>query len=243
MNINFRWILITSYSLVCARPASKPKLGNHRIGEKSMLQKLLDLNGQYRRPTGIIGRWVGGKMADQHRSENLWTVEHLNVQPSDKLLEVGFGPGFAIQEIVPLLTTGSIAGVDFSKTMVSAAKRRNTKAVYAGQVDVHYGEVTNLPFAENSFDKVFSINSIYFWMDPLTAFKELYRVLKPSGLLSITFLPSERWDSTPTATETFRPYSSVEVQALFSQVGFTTIRVVADPNLQNHANYLVMGQK
>ncbi len=208
-----------------------------------MLQKLLDLNGQYRRPSGIIGRWVGGKMADQHRSENLWTIQQLSVKPTDKLLEIGFGPGFAIQEIIPILTTGSIAGVDFSQTMVKSAKRRNVQAVKAGIVDLRYGEVIHIPFADNTFDKVFSINSIYFWINPLAAFKELYRVLKPNGLLTITFLPSERWDSTPTATDDFKPYSSVEIQALFSQVGFTNIQVAADADLQNRANYSLIGQK
>lgn len=208
-----------------------------------MLQKLLDLNGQYRRPTGLIGRWVGGKMADQHRSENLWTIQHLHVQPTDKLLEIGFGPGFAIQEIVPLLTTGSISGVDFSQTMVNSARRRNAQAVKAGRVDVRYGEVTHIPFANASFDKVYTINSIYFWLDLRAAFTELYRVLKPAGSLTITFLPSERWDSTPTATDDFKPYSSTEVQSLLSQAGFTNLRAEADPNPQNRSNYSLIGQK
>ncbi len=208
-----------------------------------MLQKLLDLNAQYRCPTGLIGRWVGNKMADQHRSENLWTIQHLNLQPTDKLLEVGFGPGFAIQEIVPMLTTGSIAGVDFSQTMVNSANRRNAQAVKAGRVDVRYAEVTHIPFADRSFDKVFSINSIYFWLDLRAAFTELHRVLKPAGSLTITFLPSERWDSTPTATDDFKPYSSIEVQALLSQAGFTNIQIAADPNLQNRSNYSLIGQK
>jgi len=182
-------------------------------------------------------------MADQHRSENLWTIQHLDIQPTDKLLEIGFGPGFAIQEIVPLLTTGSISGIDFSQTMVSSAKRRNAPAVKTDQVDLRYGEVTHLPFAENMFDKAFSINSIYFWLDLLTAFKELRRILKPTGTLTITFLPSERWDSTPAATEDFKPYSSTEVQTLLTQAGFINIHVEADPNLQNRANYSLISQK
>jgi len=208
-----------------------------------MFQKRLNLNAQYRRPSGLVGRWVGEKMADQHRSENLWTIQHLAVQPTDDLLEIGFGPGFAIQQIASLLTTGIIAGVDFSKTMVSAAQRRNARAVNAGRVDVRYGEVTQLPFAESTFDKVFSINSLYFWLDPLAAFKELRRVLKSDGTLTLTFLPSERWDSTPTATDDFKPYSSVEIQTLLTQVGFTNIRTEADPDLQNRANFSVIAQK
>ncbi len=208
-----------------------------------MLQKLLNLNAQYRRPSGWVGRWVGNKMADQHRSENLWTVRALDVQPTDKLLEIGFGPGFAIQEISRNLTTGVIAGVDFSKTMVSAAKRRNAQDVKAGRVDVRYGDVIQLPFADNSFGKVFSINSIYFWLDPLVAFKELRRVTKSGGLLVITFLPSERWDNVPAPTADFRPYSSLEIQALLTQAGFSGLRVEADPNLQNRANYSVIARK
>jgi protein-L-isoaspartate O-methyltransferase len=52
--------------------------------------------GQYRRPTGLIGRWIGQKMVEQHRAENLWTVALLDVQPADRILEIGFGGGFAI---------------------------------------------------------------------------------------------------------------------------------------------------
>lgn len=208
-----------------------------------MLEKLLHLDAQYRRPSGLIGRWVGNKMADQHRSENLWTVHALNVQPTDKLLEIGFGPGFAIQEISRYLTTGMIAGVDFSQTMVSAAKRRNAQAVNAGRVDVRYSDVTQLPFSDDTFDKAFSINSIYFWLDPLAAFTELRRVLKPSGLLVITFLPSERWENVPAPTAEFRPYSSVEIQALLTQAGFSSLHIEADPDLQNRANYSVIARK
>jgi ubiquinone/menaquinone biosynthesis C-methylase UbiE len=208
-----------------------------------MLQRLLRLNAQYRRPSGFIGRWVGEKMADQHRSENLWTVDLLDVQPTDQLLEVGFGPGFALQQVASMLTTGVIAGVDFSATMVSAAKRRNAQAVKAGRVDVRYGEVKHLPFADNGFDKVFSINSLYFWIEPLEAFSELRRVIKPNGMLLLTFLPTERWEGAPEGTADFKPYSSVEVQTLLAQAGFRNMRVEADPTMQHRANFSVIAQK
>ena len=208
-----------------------------------MLQRLLRLNAQYRRPSGFIGRWVGEKMADQHRSENLWTVDLLDVQPTDHLLEVGFGPGFALQQIASILTTGVITGVDFSETMVGAAKRRNSQAVKDGRVDVRYGEVKHLPFEDNRFDKVFSINSLYFWIEPLEAFRELRRVIKPNGMLILTFLPTERWEGAPEGTVDFKPYSSVEVQTLLAQAGFRTIRIEADPTIQHRANFSVIAQK
>lgn len=125
------------------------------------------INSQFRRPTGLIGYWIGRRMAKDHLPENLWTISRLNAQPTDHIFEIGFGPGLAIAEMAKIVTQGPIAGVDFSKTMVQTARKRNAKAVKQGQVDLRYGDVINLPFEDNSFDKAFSIHSIYFWPFPL----------------------------------------------------------------------------
>ena len=56
--------------------------------------------GQLRRPQGLLGRFIGGKMARQNKESNDWTVSLLNIQPNDHVLEVGFGPGLAIKSAV-----------------------------------------------------------------------------------------------------------------------------------------------
>ena len=147
-----------------------------------MWQRYID--GQYRRPTGLIGRWVGRKMAEQHQPENNWTVKVLNIQPTDHVLEVGFGPGFAVQEVAKVAQF--VAGVDFSQAMVSAASTRNAAAIRAGRVRLQDGDSSKLPFEDQSFDKAFSIHSIYFWTQPTAALREIWRVLKPNGLLFLT---------------------------------------------------------
>lgn len=210
-----------------------------------MFQKYI--SQQYRRPSGIVGRWIGQKMAEQHRPENLWTVRLLDVQPNDKLLEIGFGPGFAVQQVAQSLTNGLIAGIDFSQTMVSTATRRNTKAVQEGRADLRYGDVTALPFADNFFDKAFSINSIYFWTDLPAALLELWRVIKPGGTLILTFLPLERWNSekygTPTPTPEFQPYASEQIKKALITAGFTHSMIKADSDLEKGSSYSVIGRK
>jgi ubiquinone/menaquinone biosynthesis C-methylase UbiE len=209
-----------------------------------MFQKYIDQ--QYRRPSGLIGRWIGRLMADQHQPENLWTVALLDVQPDDRILEIGFGPGYAIQEVAKRLTTGVITGVDFSATMVNAARRRNAQAIHAGRVELREGEAGHLPFADACFDKVFSIHSLYFWPEPKAAIEEIRRVLKPGGALCITLLPTDRWASTfgtPVATPEFRPYSGDEVQDLLRGASFVNLRIEADSDPDNLSNYSVIGQK
>ena len=59
--------------------------------------------GKFRKPTGIFGRIAGNMMAKGNATEARWTVDLLDIQPGDHVLEVGFGPGVAIGFIVPPL--------------------------------------------------------------------------------------------------------------------------------------------
>ncbi|MDQ3930617.1 MAG: methyltransferase domain-containing protein [Chloroflexota bacterium] len=156
-----------------------------------------DLDSQYRRPFGEVGRRIGAEMARDHIPENLWTIAQLDLQPTDRVLEVGFGPGVGVEEVLKRVRAGFVAGVDFSETMVSEASKRNAEAIRAGRADLRYCVAEDLSFPDASFDKAFGIHSIYFWSDAQAAFRELYRVLKPGGLLVITMLSKDRWPPNP----------------------------------------------
>src|SRR4051812_2684160 len=83
---------------------------------------------------GIAGRVVGWVMA--HRNSNVernrWVVSLLEVQPADRVLEIGFGPGVAITELAARATQGQVYGIDHSQVMVEQASRRNAAAIRAG---------------------------------------------------------------------------------------------------------------
>jgi SAM-dependent methyltransferase len=211
-----------------------------------------NLDAQYRRPFGEVGRKVGEEMARNHLSENLWTIAQLNPQPADHILEVGFGPGVAIEELLKHVTGGLVAGVDFSETMVAKASRRNAEAIRAGRAVLRYGDAENLPFADASFDKAFSIHSIYFWPRPMPVLRELQRVLRPGGLLVITMLPRERWPAnapgstleygTPECT----PNYGGEVERMMLAAGFSATRIAVDDvpaDGSNLSNFSVLGTK
>src|SRR5258708_12535422 len=159
-------------------------------------------------------------MARQHQPENAWTVSLLDIQPTDRVLEVGFGPGIAVELLAAHAYQGFIAGVDCSSAMISLARRRNAQEINAGQVALGYGEVTALPFADASFDKALSIHTLYFWTDPVKALTELRRVLKPEGDLVLTFLARDRWPEGETAATISGVYPGWEVVQLMPDPGF-----------------------
>jgi ubiquinone/menaquinone biosynthesis C-methylase UbiE len=114
-------------------------------------------------------------------------AELLNVRPDDKILEVGFGPGVAIQLLLQRLATGSVAGVDQSQEMVRQAAARNADALRNRRVDLRYGSAERLPFSDQTFDKALAINSMQAWPDARAGLREIWRVLKHDGVVAVGF--------------------------------------------------------
>src|SRR5919198_76844 len=87
-------------------------------------------------PRGLTGSAAGGVMG--HRSSNLqrnrWAVDLLDIQPTDQVHEVGFGPGVAIAGGAERAVAGRVVGVTPSRFLVRRARRRNAAAVRAGLV-------------------------------------------------------------------------------------------------------------
>jgi ubiquinone/menaquinone biosynthesis C-methylase UbiE len=119
----------------------------------------------------------------------VWVIDLLAVQPHDRVLEVGFGPGGGIALLAQAAAAGSVAGVDASVEMVRQATARNRYAMQSGWVDVRHGTAECLPFAENTFDKALAMNAMQVWTDVATGLREMRRVLKPGGSIALAFTP------------------------------------------------------
>jgi ubiquinone/menaquinone biosynthesis C-methylase UbiE len=116
-------------------------------------------------------------------------VALLDIQAGDHVLEIGFGPGLAIQEAAALASSGLVAGVDRSEVMLRQARQRNAAAMRAGRLDLRLGSAVALPFSDGAFDKAFATNSLHHWPEPGAGLRELRRVLKPGGLVAIIEQP------------------------------------------------------
>lgn len=141
------------------------------------------------RPRGVLGRLGGLIMARTNESCAAWVIGLLDIQPQDRVIEVGFGPGVAVQLMTRLTPAGFVAGVDASKEMVGQATARNVKAVESRRVELQHGSVENLPFTDNSFDKALAINSMQVWPDATAGLREMRRVMKTGGKIALGFTP------------------------------------------------------
>lgn len=189
--------------------------GIHDVGD-NMLESFYS---QFAHPTGWLGNLVGTIMALKNRERNTWTISLLEIQPNDEILEIGFGPGWAIQQAAKLTPNGHIHGIDLSQTMLDQAKKRNTSAIRNGQVTLQQGAEAPLPYADEKFNKIFSINSFQFWLKPMAGLNEVQRVLKPGGQIAITIQPM--WAKTESEVQRV----GEELKSQLVQAGFKKVRL------------------
>ena len=137
-------------------------------------------------PMGEDGRKMLADMSHHHAPVTDWTLELLDIQPDEIVLEIGCGGGHALKRAACRITSGKLYGVDYSETAVLAAKEENAENIAGGSLTVIEASVSRLPFPDHTFDKVYSIESYFFWPDLEQDFKEILRVLNPGGKVYIT---------------------------------------------------------
>jgi ubiquinone/menaquinone biosynthesis C-methylase UbiE len=140
---------------------------------------------QFRNPSGIGGYLMGYLMRGLNQRANSAAIAALSIKPGDCVLELGCGPGAAIQAMSRLAQGVRVHGVDQSQVMIHQAARRNRGALKSGRVALHHGLFDNLPFDNASVDKVLAVNVAYFWQDMSQVLAEIARVLRPGGILAI----------------------------------------------------------
>jgi arsenite methyltransferase len=166
-----------------------------------------------------------GRLMNRHNAKlNAYAVRQLDLTPSDRILEIGFGGGVTL----PSLIAGAafVGGVDRSREMVRRAKARFSEAVSAGRAIFREGNVEELPFEVSSFGKVCTVNTVYFWSSLDAGFAEIHRVLSPGGRVVVGFLPKERMDRmVGMPKDIFTSRAPKDVIAALTKAGFSDVRI------------------
>lgn len=201
---------------------------------------------QFGRPRGLLGRIAAQLMIRSNAPLNLWMVDLLSPGPRDRVLEVGFGPGVALTELLARVSDGCVAGVDASDMLVRQARSRHADAIAAGRLEIHLGDAGSLPYGDATFDTVCGAHVIYFWPDAVATVRELRRVLRPGGRLALGY--QEREHMPPQAKAGLsqsgaKLYEPGEVEQVVRAAGFADIRVETRISSGMPAGFCVLATK
>jgi len=201
------------------------------------------LSQQAKKPSGFIGRFLMSNIFKKGNDElNCFVKETLELESSSHVLEIGFGPGILINKMASVSSGGCIEGLDFSETMFLEAERLNKQYIASNRVKIQKGDAKELNYLDNTFDKVCSVNTLYFWNPPEAYLSEILRVLKPSGRLVLGIRDSEQMKALPLDKNIFNLYSLNQAVDLLSNVGFSDVEVRKKAGAP-FASYCVVGLK
>jgi len=173
---------------------------------------------QLSRPTGFLGAVIRRMMNRHNARMNAFAVHQLKLAPADRVLEIGFGGGITLPAL--LNSAAFVAGVDRSADVIGWARRRFEQHIEAGRAEFRHGNVEELPFDNAAFDKVCTVNTVYFWSSLTAGFSEIYRVLKPRGIVAVGFLPKERMDRMGMPEDIFTSRAPFDVVGALTKAGF-----------------------
>lgn len=191
--------------------------GVSRVGLGAARALDRDLIGQAHHPRGAAGQVTAWEMAlrPSNRQRSLWAVSLLDVQPTDRVLEIGFGPGVAIAALVRA-GAAHVYGIDHSHVMLERASRRNAAAIRAGRVTLVQAPVDQIPpTLDVPLNAILAVNSHGFWTDAAQRLVELRGRLAPGGRIAIASQPR-----CPGATATTSRNAARDIETLLADAGF-----------------------
>lgn len=121
----------------------------------------------------------GESMAKGHWPMVSQILDRMELQPGMACVDVGCGNGYAVRAMAERVgETGSVLGVDVAPAMI---ERATAHPENPRTVRFQVSAADHLPVAEDSMDRILSVEAIYYLPDSLAALKEWYRILKPGG--------------------------------------------------------------
>jgi ubiquinone/menaquinone biosynthesis C-methylase UbiE len=138
-----------------------------------------------------FNRWAeqgeGPKMENHHLDITEKTLRRMDLHAGERVLDLGCGSGWATRLLARLVGdgphgAGQVVGLDISDEMVRQARAASKDF---DNVMFIQGSAAQIPWEENFFDKVLSVESFYYYPDQDRALAELFRVMAPHGCLFI----------------------------------------------------------
>lgn len=129
-----------------------------------------------------FNRWAkagrGEEMEEHHRPIVLPTLALMNLQSQERILDLGCGSGWLCRKLASELPQGRVVGLDVSDEMIGRAR-----AASAGMTHLTFltGGTDQIPWQDNFFTRVISVESAYYWPDPARGIREIFRVLASGG--------------------------------------------------------------
>ena len=193
-----------------------------------MLNKLIEkiFRGQFGKPTGLRGKLLARQLNKGNKNQYNAVLENIGIKTNDTILEVGFGNGYLINELFNQNIKIKVYGIDISEDMLNEAKSKNKHAFKNGDLKLFVEDISKTSFDEDLFDKIYTVNTLYFWKDINEPFYEIKRILKSGGIFINVFSVKEHLNTLECTKHGFNKYDLEKVKKTTEANGFNINKIV-----------------
>jgi ubiquinone/menaquinone biosynthesis C-methylase UbiE len=182
---------------------------------------LKEIAAQLGNPSGEAGLKTAERMADNNANMTQRTIAMARLGGDDIILEIGPGNGSHVSGLLNGEEGLRYFGIDVSETMINEANNLNEEFVRAGRAVFRKSDGECIPFEDQVFTKIFTVNTLYFWNDPVAYAREIYRVLRPGGYFVLTITDKSFMSKLPFTQYGFTLYDRAEALSVLEKAGFT----------------------
>lgn len=197
-------------------------------------QHLKNLAAQFRSPSGELGNTVAENMNRNNQEMIFHAFELLNVRPGECVVEIGPGKAIHVENWLKALKPIRYRGFDHSEDMVNLSnelvKQWDTELLKGSEVSFELIDGENYPLKNGTVDKIITVNTLYFIANIDDWLKELYRILRKSGLCNITFALPEFMEKIPFTQYNFKLYTAEEFEEFCKKSPFSSYQIVFGEN-------------
>jgi len=184
------------------------------------------ISKQYKKPTGLMGMIATKVMNKQNQRLYKCILNNINLEMNNTILDIGFGNGFLINEFLKTNIPLKIHGIDISNDMVKHVSIRHKNKIQNGDLTLSCQSIEKTNFEDNSFDRIFTVNTLYFWNDYPKCFTEIKRILKPNGVFLNVFYSKVFMDTLPLADYEFNKFTLDEIKEMTIQNGMKILETI-----------------
>lgn len=179
---------------------------------------------QFGDPHGFVGKVCCMIMNVINKPMYLKVVDEVRLSGGEKLLDIGYGNGYLLQKLYKK-AKAELYGIDISEDMKTQAENRCKNAKSDGRLFLRVGDCCDLPYDDEMFSAVTSVNTVYFWSDTVKGLSEIRRTLKTGGSFYNIVYTKEFLDKLSYTKKGFRKFSPEELTELGRKSGFDNIEV------------------
>jgi len=187
-------------------------------------EELQAIASQLKNPSGEKGIEMGNMMNETNINMTRHSIQNLNISKENRILELGHGNAGHLKFLFEQAEKLKYYGLEMSELMFQEARQINRNFVSQKQAFFSVYDGNIIPFEDDFADKIFTVNTIYFWKEPEKMLLEIYRILKPNGNFCLTFAEEDFMKQLPFTKFGFELYSTEKAVKLIEKSLFKIIK-------------------